>query len=152
MWTPAAPLPVSPEQRRTLEAWTRAHNTPKMVDARARIVLHAANGWSNNAIATELKVTRTSVIEWRRRFTAEGLESLGKVRPGRGRPRSISAATVAKIVHLTLNTVPKGATHWSCRTMAKRGGGSPASLHPVWRHHRPPPPPVPPFNTSNDPH
>src|SRR6266851_7454456 len=115
MWSAATPLAVSAEQRRTLEAWTRAHNTPRVVATRARIVLQAAEGRSNNAIATELEVTRTTVIEWRRRFAAEGVECLGKVRPGRGRPRTISPTKVAEIVHLTLTTLPKGATQWSCR-------------------------------------
>jgi len=151
MWSPAAPLPVSPEQRRTLEAWTRAHTTPRIVDTRARIVLAAAEGKSNNAIASELNVTRTSVIAWRKRFAAEGVESLGKVRPGRGRPRTITAATVAKIVHLTLNTVPGGATHWSCRTMAQQVGVSPASVQRVWHEHRLYPHRVSTFKVSKNP-
>ncbi len=151
MWSPAVPLQVSPGQRRTLEAWIRAHTTPKIVDTQARIVLGAAEGKSNNAIATELNLTRTSVIEWRRRFAAEGLESLGTVRPGRGRPRSINAAKVAKIVHLTLNTVPEGATHWSCRTMAKQAGVSPASVQRVWREHRLYPHRVRTFKVPKDP-
>ena len=151
MWTAAAPLPVSAEQRRTLDTWVRAHSTPQSVSARARIVLQAAEGRSNNAIAKELGITRTSVIEWRRRFAAEGVDCLGKVRPGRGRPRSISAATVATIVHLTLNTVPKGATHWSCRSMAAQVGVSSASVQRVWREHRLYPHRVSTFKVSKDP-
>lgn len=151
MWSPAAPLAVSLEQRRTLEAWTRAHTTPRIVDTRARIILLAADGKSNNAIAAELNVTRTSVIEWRRRFAAEGLESLGKVRPGRGRPRTISAAKVTQIVQLTLTTVPKGATQWSCRTMAKRVRVSPASVQRVWQEHRIYPHRQRTFKASSDP-
>jgi len=56
MWTAAAPLAVSFEQRRTLETWSRAHNTPKIVATRANIVLLAADGLSNNAIAQKLDV------------------------------------------------------------------------------------------------
>jgi transposase len=136
VWSPAAPLAVTAEQRRTLETWVRAHNTPQSVSTRARIVLRAADGHSNNAIANEVGVTRTSVIEWRRRFAAEGIECLGKVRPGRGRPKLISSEKVAEIVQLTLNTTPAGATHWSCRTMAKRVGVSPATVQRVWSEHR----------------
>src|SRR5207237_10471832 len=90
MWAPAAPLAASPERRHTLESWRRAHNTPKIVATRADIVLLAAEGRSNNSIASQLGITRVSVIEWRKRFAAEGLEALGKVREGRGRPRTIS--------------------------------------------------------------
>lgn len=151
MWSPAAALSVTPEQRRTLERWVRAHNTPQGVSTRARIVLRAADGHSNNAIATELGITRTSVIEWRRRFASEGVESLGTVRPGRGRPKIISAEKVAEIVRLSLNTTPPAATHWSCRTMAKRVGVSPATVQRVWSEHRLYPHRVNTFKVSKDP-
>jgi transposase len=151
VWSPAAALSVTPEQRRTLERWVRAHNTPQGVSTRARIVLRAADGHSNNAIATELGITRTSVIEWRRRFASEGVESLGTVRPGRGRPKIISAEKVAEIVRLSLNTTPPAATHWSCRTMAKRVGVSPATVQRVWSEHRLYPHRVNTFKVSKDP-
>ena len=136
MWSPAAPLSIDPQQRRTLETWVRAHNTPVNVATQASVVLLAAEGKSNNAIANQLGTTRVSVIEWRRRFAAEGLESLGKVRPGRGRPRQITDNKVTEVIHLTLNTKPDGATHWSCREMAKRVGLSPATVQRIWHEHR----------------
>jgi transposase len=152
MWTAAAPLPVSLDQRRTLETWSKAHNTPKIVGVRADIVLLAADGLSNNAIANQLGITRVSVIEWRKRFAEEGLESLGKVRKGRGRPRTIAQETVAEIIHLTLNTKPEGgATHWSCRTMAKKVDVSPASIQRVWSEHRIYPHRIRTFKVSRDP-
>ena len=114
-------------------------------------MLRAADGHSNTAIADELGTTRMSVIAWRKRFAAEGLESLGKVRPGRGRPRTIPAETIAQIIHLTLNTVPPTATHWSCRTMAKRVGVSSATVQRVWSEHRIYPHKVRTFKRSRDP-
>ncbi len=152
MWSPAALLTVSPDHRRTLEAWSRAHNTPRAVATRADIILLAADGLSNNAISTQLGVTRTSVIEWRKRFTAEGPEALGKVREGRGRPRVIPDEKVAEIVHLTLNTLPEGgATQWSCRTMANKIGVSSATVQRVWSDHRIYPHRVSTFKVSKDP-
>jgi transposase len=151
MWSPAAPLAVSPEQRHTLESWSRAHNTPKIVATRADIVLLAAEGSSNNSIASQLGITRVSVIEWRKRFAAEGLEALGKVREGRGRPRTISPEKVSQIIHLTLNTLPEHATHWSCRSMATRVGVSSATVQRVWSEHRVYPHRVRTFKLSKDP-
>jgi len=151
MWSPAAPLAVSPEQRHTLESWSRAHNTPKIVATRADIVLLAAEGRSNNSIASHLGITRVSVIEWRKRFAAEGLEALGKVREGRGRPRTISPEKVSQIIHLTLNTLPEHATHWSCRSMATRVGVSSATVQRVWSEHRLYPHRVRTFKLSKDP-
>jgi transposase len=117
----------------------------------ALAMLRAADGQSNTAIAAELGTTRMSVIAWRKRFDAEGLDSLGKVRPGRGRPRSISSDQVAEIVGLTLNTVPPSATHWSCRTMAQRVGVSPTTVQRVWSEHRIYPHKVRTFKRSRDP-
>jgi transposase len=151
MWAAAASLPISTEQRRTLEAWCRAPSTPQAVSTRARIVLSAGEGHSNNAIAHELGITRVSVIEWRKRFAAEGVDCLGKVRAGRGRPRTVGDDKVAEIIHLTLNTVPEGATHWSCRTMAAKVGVSSASVQRVWREHRIYPHRVSTFKVSKDP-
>ena len=151
MWSPAAPLEVSLQQRRTLEAWSRAHNTPRRLSIQARAILRAAEGRSNSAIADELGITRTSVIEWRKRFAVEGLECLGKVRPGRGRPRTLSREKVAQIVHLALKAVPDAATHWSCRTMAMEDGVSPATVQRIWSEHRIYPHKVRTFKRSRDP-
>jgi hypothetical protein len=46
--------------------------------------------------------------------------------------RPISDEKVAEIVDLTLHSKPEGQTHWSCRSMAKRVGVSPASVQRIW--------------------
>jgi transposase len=151
MWSSAPPLSLSSEQRHILDTWSRAHSTPRNIVTRADIILRAAEGRSNNAIAKELGVTRVSVIEWRRRFAAEGVDCLGKVREGRGRPKSIPAEKVTEIIHLTLNTTPVGATQWSCRTMAKQVGVSPATVQRIWHEQRIYPHKVRTFKISTDP-
>src|SRR5438552_14402579 len=128
MWSSAPPLALSSEQRETLETWSRAHSTPKNIATRADIILRAAEGHSNNAVANELGLTRMSVIKWRDRFAAEGVECIGRTRKGRGRPKSIPAEKVTEIIQMTLNTTPVGATHWSCRSMAKEVGVSSATV------------------------
>ena len=51
MWKPANSLPMSSEQRRILEGWVRAQNTPQSVALRAKIALLAAEGLPNRQIA-----------------------------------------------------------------------------------------------------
>jgi len=82
----------------------------------------AAEGVTNDRIATDLRVSATSVRSWRRRFSGEGLARFAQVRAGRGPKPSISAETVEAIVQATLRSKPKGRTHWSCRTMGKQFG------------------------------
>jgi hypothetical protein len=50
MWKPADVLPMTAEQKRTLEAWIRAKTTPQRIVLRSRICLLAGEGKSNNAI------------------------------------------------------------------------------------------------------
>ena len=71
---------MSPDQRRTLEAWVRAQNTPQSVALRARIVLLSADGLPNSRIAREVGVSRPTVILWRERFRQGG--------PDQASPRS----------------------------------------------------------------
>ncbi|MEE8300871.1 MAG: IS630 family transposase, partial [Candidatus Tectomicrobia bacterium] len=115
--------------------WVRRHNTAQQIAQRARIVLYAADGWSNTDIATELGVSRPTVIEWRKRFQAEGVDTLTRIRSGRGRKPCISAKKIRAIVEATLHRKPKGATHWSCRTMAKAHNVSPATVQRIWDAH-----------------
>ena len=73
MWKPADVLPMTAEQKRTLEAWVRAGTTPQRIVLRSRICLLAAEGKSNNAIADQLGTSRPTVLLWRKRFRKQAL-------------------------------------------------------------------------------
>ena len=135
----------------TLETMARTRSAPHQQVLRARVLLMAADGEANTRIAEEVGVTPVTVRAWRQRFGEQGLAGLDKIREGRGRKPSISEDTIAEIVRLTTTTTPEGATHWSCRTMAKHGGGRSATVQRIWsdlglRPHR-----IDTFKVSNDP-
>src|SRR3990172_4928891 len=132
MWTKAPQLAVSEKQRKVLETWVRAHSTPQSVATSARIILLSGDGVSNNRIAKELAITRPTVILWRERFAAGGPQALTEVEAGRGRKAIYPADLVKLIVDATRNTKPDDATHWSCRSMAKVAGVSPATVQRIW--------------------
>ena len=102
---------------------------------RCRIVLKAAASLPNQRIAEELRVSRPTVLLWRRRFVQTGCAALTQIEAGRGRKASVPATQVKEIVEATLKTRPKGATHWSCRTMAKTYHVSPATIQRIWHAH-----------------
>ena len=110
----------------------------------------AAAGEANTRIAERLGVTVVTVRSWRARFAQAGLADLGVVRPGRGRKPSISAEKVAAIVHATLQEKPPGETHWSCRSMAKAQGVSPATVQRIWSARGLKPHRLETFKLSND--
>ena len=132
MWAPAEKLVMSAADRRLLETWTRAHNAPQSVAMRCQVILLAADGVANNAIAKELAISRPTVLLWRGRFAVGGPQALVAVAPGRGRPRTITAAKVKRVVTATTQTTPKTATHWSTRGMAQAVGLSQSAIVRVW--------------------
>jgi len=91
------------------------------------------------------------VIVWRKRFSEGGPQALTEVMEGRWRKRTISAAKVKEIVVATTQSTPPGQTHWSCRSMAKAQGGSPASVQRIWDAHGLKPHRVRTFKLSTDP-
>ena len=112
-----------------------AQGTPQQVALRCRIVLAAAEGQSDVAIAGQLSVNRKTVILWRQRFSEQRLDGLWEIAPGRGRKPSYDIDKIAAIVDSTLQTKPEGMTHWSCRTMAKKQGVRKSTMNYIWQAH-----------------
>jgi transposase len=125
-------LVVGPAQRVELERIARQSRSVRSAAFRARIVLGCAGGASNAAVAVKLRTTGFTVGLWRNRFVAEGVGGLGdEQRPGA--PREIGDEKIARVVQLTLEKTPKGATHWSSRMLATKTGLSQSTISRIWR-------------------
>lgn len=130
----------------------QALTTPRSVVQRARIVLMAAAGESNSQIARELGVSRPTINLWRKRFEAEGADALADIKRPAARPdAALPTSTIDAVIKATLHGKPKGATHWSCRSMAKAFGISAASVHRIWSAHGLQPHRIKTFKLSTDP-
>lgn len=82
--------------RAVLEQRARAYAEPFAVVLRAKIVLLAAAGMMNVAVAQRLGVDVDTVSKWRKRFVTEGIGGLGDRRRS-GRPRRFPAEVVAGV-------------------------------------------------------
>jgi transposase len=131
----AKPVVVSETETNQLHRWVRAQFTPQQVVLRARILLLAAQGREDLEIAHELNINRHTPARWRKRFLDEGLDGIWETAPGRGRKPRYNEQKVAEIVAATLQTKPKGGTHWSCRTMAVAQKVSPSTINRLWQEH-----------------
>ena len=80
---------LSDDQRARLESLARKYTSPYRDVVRARIVLYAAEGLANDAIAARLDTPRQIVSKWRKRFSEEGLAGLEEL-PRGGRPARFS--------------------------------------------------------------
>jgi hypothetical protein len=65
---PLVPLELTTEEQTLLESWARRRTTAQALALRARILLRAAAGDSNTAIARHERVTKATVGKWRARF------------------------------------------------------------------------------------
>jgi len=151
MFAPAAPLHVDENQRKRLQHLAKSGRTPQRVALRARIVLLAGEGVSNHAVAARLGVSRPTVILWRERFAARGVQGILKDAPRPGRRKAISPEVIKRVVEATLHTTPPGETHWSVRSMAKAQGLSRMTVQRIWTQHRLQPHRLESFKFSNDP-
>src|SRR5438067_411051 len=131
----ASPILLSEEERAVLRTWTHGRSLPLRLVQRAQIVAMAAEGIPSQDIAQTLEVSRPTVQLWRERFLALRLEGLKKDAPRPGRIPSLPQKKVRAVVQATLHTTPRGATHWSIRTMAKAQGISRMAVQRIWDRH-----------------
>lgn len=152
MWSPAESLKISKGDRELLEAMLRSGRTQQRLAVRAAIVLGAGAGESNNSLAKRLGVSRPTVLLWRERFASGGVQGLLKDEPRRGGGlRPVGARKVENIVAATLQSVPKDATHWSTRAMARAQRVSQSTVVRIWQAHGLQPHRVKTFKLSRDP-
>lgn len=129
---PTTRIELSDNDRAALERFTARARSARRLAFRARIILASASGLSDAAVAAKLRTSGHTVGKWRKRFLKDGVDGLlDEPRPGA--PRKITDDAIEKVVVETLETTPKGATHWSTRQMAKHLGMSHTTIGRVWR-------------------
>jgi len=128
MARPAAPFLLSPSDADILQGWLRMGSLPQSIGQRARILLLLANGLTPKEISEQLQVSASVVFKWRKRYQEAGLEGLSDL-PRSGAPRKLDEAKIKEILTLTTQRVPREATHWSLRLMAKYAGSASGRSH-----------------------
>lgn len=129
---PKTPLTLSTEERRELQSLAHRSRSAPALARRARIVLACAEGHANQTMARRLHVTPGTVCKWRGRFVRDRLEGLYD-EPRPGAPRSITDEQVERVIIRTLESTPRGATHWSTRAMARASGHSHVTIRRIWQ-------------------
>lgn len=147
---PKVEVILTHDERTELMRLTRRVRTNRHLAMRAKLILSSADGATDKDVAKKHRVNHKTVAVWRKRFVEHRLEGLYD-EPRVGAPRTITDAKVEEIVVRTLETTPKGCTHWSTRKMASNAGISKSSVGRIWRAHGLKPHIVRGFKLSNDP-
>jgi len=112
--------------------------------------LLCADGLASTAVARKLRVRDQTVSKWRGRFVRDRLDGLYD-EPRPGAPRTITDDAVERVVTRTLETTPRGQTHWSVRGMAQTTGLSRMTIARIWHAFGLPPHRSETFKLSPDP-
>lgn len=126
----ATSIELTDEERRQLEAWTRAGSTEQRYAQRAGLVLAAARGDGTTTIARAFGLRPATVSKWRTRFAAKRLAGL-EDEPRSGAPVRYGTTTEERILALLDKAPPKGYARWNGRLVADRLGD--VSPSQVWR-------------------
>jgi transposase len=124
-----AALVLSDEERAELSS---RRKTAQALALRARIVLRCATGAENQQVAADLRIDKTTVGKWRRRFVEHRMDGL-RDEPRNGAPRTVDDARIEAVIVRTLESLPPDATHWSSRSMARTSGLSISTVQRIWR-------------------
>src|SRR5689334_14801713 len=109
-----------------------------------------STGATFTMIRERLGTTKRTIIRWKERFLAGGIDGLDTSHPGQ-QPYRLTASLRAKILNATRKKPSDGSTHWSCRKLAKVLGISKDLVHRVWREAGIKPHRLERYMASNDP-
>ena len=128
---PKQALTLSNEERDRLQALAHRARSQPLLARRARVVLACAEGLDNKSVARKLRCSLGMVGKWRARFLQTRLEGLYD-EPRPGAPRQVSDGQVEQVVIRTLESTPRGETHWSTRGLAQATGLSRMTISRIW--------------------
>ncbi len=146
----AEPVTLTPEERKNLAGTVASRTAPLRKVQRARLILAAEAGKTNQSISQEMNLGWRSVGMWRRRFVRERLAGL-EDRPRPGKPRHYSDADRLRVIETACTQKPPAETHWSVRTLAKATGVGRDTVHSILRQANLKPHQVGTFSQSTDP-
>jgi transposase len=108
---------LSAEERATLEQLLQRGKSDARKLTRARILLQADEGLTDEEIAMALEVGMATVERTRQRFVEANLEALNE-RPRPGGQRKLSGKQEAHLIAVACTPAPTGQPHWTLQLLA----------------------------------
>jgi transposase len=118
MRKPVGLIRLTDEEVKTLQEWSRRGKNENRLVERARIILLAHAGQTNQQIAEALRTRTARVSKWRQRFAAKRLQGLGDGARS-GKPARYDQRTEKAVLTLLDEPAPKGYSKWNGRLLAE---------------------------------
>jgi len=113
------PLVLSEVDRHYLEGLLKKGQMKARAYKRVLGLLELDRDLPMNEIAKSLKVARSTLTKWEKRYHLEGLTMLEE-KARSGRPMVISGEQRAKVTALACSTPPEGHSRWTLRLLADK--------------------------------
>jgi transposase len=113
------PVDLSPEERTTQEQLLQRGKSSAQKLTRARILLQADEGLTDEEIATALEVGAATVERTRQRFVESNLEALNEL-PHPGGQRKLSGKQEAHLIAVACTPAPEGQQRWTLQLLASK--------------------------------
>jgi transposase len=126
----SAIVELTKEERQRLEETVRSRTAPVRAVQRARLILLAAEGMANKAIAKEVGLSRAMVVQRRQRFVEVRLAALEDA-PRSGKKPRYDRETERRILAVLDTDPPAGYAGWTGTLVARQLGD--VSPQYVWR-------------------
>ena len=130
MRRPTATISLTDEEMKILQGWVRQSKGESRMVERARIVLLANEGRTNQQIAEHLHTRTARVSKWRQRFGTRRIAGLGDA-PRSGKPARYDKDTETKVLGLLDQPPPKGYSQWNGNRLA--AALPDVNRHQIWR-------------------
>jgi len=108
---------LTKDQQAQLSSIAQSRSFPAGYVFRAKLILMLADGASFRTIKQRLQTTAPTIIRWKQRFLASGLDGLDTHHPGQT-AWVLTPVLRARILGATRKKPSDGSTHWSCRKLA----------------------------------
>lgn len=112
---------LTSEERQELHTLVSSGVAPARKLARARILLKADEGWTDEAISEALDVGTSTVERVRKRFVeCGGIAAIERRKPRRRYERKLDGDAEARLVALACSAPPEGRERWTLRLLAEK--------------------------------
>jgi len=122
---------LTDEERTMLNVWLHLQTSARL-RLRAKIILLAADGQTNQEIACQLGASRKTVSLWRQRFLKGRLTDIEREAP-RSKQKSKVYEATARLILRKMKERPANGTRWTTRSLAKELKISPSLVYRVWQ-------------------
>jgi transposase len=96
-------LEVSEDTKKYLKKIANAQKTEKRVVFRANIILLSSKGLMVKDIASKLNTSKVTVIKWRNRFIANGINGILEDKPRSGKPITYNNEFKEKVFNIVIS-------------------------------------------------